>query len=861
VPSVAAPIAQSSNATDASKDTGQLDADATNPNTLKLPTPQLTPPSTLGPPTSLTIDDGVPPGFDSLESGGDDSGGVFGFGDDVPAGFENLAGPQIQYVDIYFNERKIGATSITATPEIVTFDNPAEVAQMLSSLKSSVPIETLLVGPFDTNGHLICYTTGDPPGCGFVEADPVAIIYNESDLRVDLFIAPELQSVQSLERLRYLPVAGRKNTSILSVYTVASKLEDEDADIDFSARSLLGYGRGNFSIEADYNSRSERKRLREFKLTHFFNDYEIQAGTYFTSTGGALSDVDLIGGSFATSYKSRIDLERAFSSELVVFLQRESVVQIAIDDRIYAGGSYEAGNQALDTTALPDGTYQVQIRIVDPVTGTRVETRAFTKSALIPPKGTSVIGTSVGNVLEYDGDNALPDVTNVSVVGFSLANRFTDQSAYKLGLLQFGTQSFFQTEFIYLGESFSLQLAASAGDDSTVASAFRVAFAHKGVSINLSSRTFASEFNPEEGSAYQQIFTNDYKQASASISKAFSRFSVGARASYRREEVDQGFTESNQYAVYYRQPVLRRKNLRGFVDANFQKDDVEKRLRLQFNLYFGRGQFNGGLNTAARRVDEQDWQYDWGLNAGWHSSNAQAWQWRAGANVRSEQGNRSAGINADVDHPWFAAGVATNWNEVASGETTQNSIASLGAHVGLDRKGLAVGGSDFAQAGVIIAVKGQPAGARFDVFVNNLKTASGEIGATQFIGLQPFERYSVKLVPQTTLSNGLGEEIHEFTLYPGTVERISITARQEILLVGTLIDESGELIANALMQTEPNPLIVDASGYVQAELPPGAVVPVKLADGSYCEFVVPDAGGEDILVMAEPIVCKAIPKP
>ncbi len=817
------------------------------------------------PPVSLSLDE-LPADRSSspAPATAEEATGMFGFDDDVPPGFENLAGPQTQYVDVYFNERKVGSTSITATAEVFTFDEPIEVAGMLQGIKDSASLHSLLAVSLDTNGHLICYTAGDPPGCGIVDADPVAAIFNDAELRVDLFIAPELQSVQALERLRYLPVPGSKNTSILSLYAVSSKLEDEDAALDVSARALLGYGRGNFSLEADYNSRTERQRLREIKLTHYFNDYELGLGTYSHSPGGGLADIDLLGGSFSTSYKSRIDLERAFSSDLIVYLPRRSVVQVAVDDRIYSGDSYDAGNQAIDTTALPDGSYEVEIRIIDPLSGSRTETRVFTKSTQIPPKGESVISVTAGNVIEFGDDDVLPEINNVSVAGFTLGNRLTDQSAFKLGLLQFGTQSFIQSEFLYLGERISLQLAASAGEDSTLASAFRVAYARSGVSLNITGNYFGSEFepgpDPSEQAAYQRMFPNDYQQVSASIGKAFKRFSLGARTSYRKEDTDVGINTSKQYSVYYRQPVFRQRNLRGFVDANLQQDDFDRRLKLQFNVYFGRGQWNGGIQTAARRTESEDWEHQWGADVGWHSASNRTLQWQTGTYLRSEQSFRSAGAHLDVEHPWFTAGIASDWNEASTGGTVQNSIASLSAHIGLDKKGGAIGGSDFAQAGVIIAVDGEPAGAKFDVFVNNIKIAAGQIGASQFIGLQPFERYSVKLVPQTTLSNGLGEDIHEFTLYPGTVERISITAQQEIMLVGTLIDESGEIIANALMQTEPNPLIVDASGYVQAELQPGKVVTVKLSDGSYCEFTVPSSAEEDIVVMAEPIECRAIEK-
>jgi len=404
-------------------------------------------------------------------------------------------------------------------------------------------------------------------------------------------------------------------------------------------------------------------------------------------------------------------------------------------------------------------------------------------------------------------------------------------------------------------------LSASLGDDETAAAEARASYAMNGITLNLGVNSFTSDFDTENRPEYELLFPADYQQVSASITKSFERFSLGARANHRKEDGENGSLSNDQYAVFYRQPLFRRKHLRGSFDANFQQDDVGRQLRLQFNLGFGRDRWSGGLRTAATRDENGDWAQGWGLDAGLRSSSQSPLQWQTGAYLRSEDRIESAGASLDVTHPWFTAGVATDRNELSSGATVQNSVATFSAHIGFDREGGAIGGSDFAQAGVIIAVKGEPAGDRFDVVVNNIKMASGVIGSSQFIGLQPFEHYSIKLIPQTTLSNGLGEEVHEFTLYPGSVERIAITAVQEVLLVGTLVDEDGEIISNALMQTEPNPLIVDANGFVQAELAPGAEISVKLADGGYCEFTVPDPGDEEILVLAEPIQCRVIPAP
>jgi len=200
--------------------------------------------------------------------------------------------------------------------------------------------------------------------------------------------------------------------------------------------------------------------------------------------------------------------------------------------------------------------------------------------------------------------------------------------------------------------------------------------------------------------------------------------------------------------------------------------------------------------------------------------------------------------------------MSTDINLDAGSGNDLNTIAFASAHFGADARGVALGGADFAQAGVIIDVKGEPAGSPFDILVNDFKTSTGEIGTQQFIGLRPFESYRIRFRPQTVLSNGLDKEDYEFTLFPGSVQRIEVLAEQKILLIATLVNRFGELIENALVEHGPNPVLIEEGGFFQAEVLPGETLVVKPVSGESCEFVVPPADGEEVVVVDEPILCR-----
>lgn len=783
--------------------------------------------------------------------------GRFQIADAAPAGFEALDGPQNTFIDVYFRDKKVGSTHVTVTVDELTFDEPSSVVALLDDITDVSRIEALLSAPLPTNADQLCYRENDPAGCGYLDVAEVGVIYSESDLRLDLFIASELQTLQDQGRVRYLPPPERNNASILSVYTVASDLAAQEDAIDVSARLLLGNGPVNLTAEADYNSRTDRQRLRELKLTHHFPDYDLVGGTYSYQPGGALSDIALAGASFNSSFKTRVDLEHAFSSELVVFLARRSVVQLAVDDRVYTGDSYGAGNQVLDTRALPDGTYEVEIRVIDPLSGSRSEKRLFTKSTQIPPRGETVFGITAGVPLIYDENDPLPETVDLTVLGASIGRRFNDQSAWRLGLLQFGRDSFVQSEFIYLGESVAAQLTATTGNKNTLATGFRLSYSAQDYSMNFSGEWFRSDIAAidEPGAT---LFPGDFRQLSVSLNRSFENFSIGARGSVRDEYEDTDNIDSEQYAVYLRRPVLHRKDLRGFLDLNYQYNNIERLIGVQLNLFIDRDRWTTLAAAELNRNDNDNYGHLFGVNTNLRSDSSASTEWVVGGYAQTTHRGESAGARLAVQHPRFNAGLSSDW-AVSDDKDSRNTVATLGAHLGIDRRGAAMGGADFSQAGLIVSVKGEPRGARFDIVLNGLKYSTGEIGSTQFIGLQPFESYSVKLIPQTILSNGIGHDTWEFTLYPGNVQRIDIIAKRKVLLIAAIVDESGELVTQAVVDRSPNPQLIQSDGLFQAEVEPGEVLRATRQDGTACEFSAPDANEkDDVLVVDSPLVCQHI---
>src|SRR5207247_1591607 len=93
----------------------------------------------------------------------------------------------------------------------------------------------------------------------------------------------------------------------------------------------------------------------------------------------------ILGVGVGTQFDTRVDRDQVFGNQLIVFLAQRSRVDILRDGRLLTSRSYEAGNQALDTAGLPDGSYEVVLRIQEFGGGAREERRFFIKNARIAP--------------------------------------------------------------------------------------------------------------------------------------------------------------------------------------------------------------------------------------------------------------------------------------------------------------------------------------------------------------------------------------------------------------------------------------------------------------------------------------------
>lgn len=777
---------------------------------------------------------------------------------DVPAGFESIGGATSNIVDLIYNGKNLGTVDITGNDETISFDDPTIVAYLLPEIKNADSLVELLSQEFDSNVDKICFAKQDPVGCGTLDAAPVALIYNSGLLSVDLFIAAELQSVARLDLTRYLARPGEKQSTILSVNTVASDFQGQEPSLDAATYGLIGYGNGYIQSGVDFSSNRNQFRLRDLSLNHYYRDHEVQLGAFSHTGGSGLLDIRLLGATFSSSLKTRLDLDYAFSTQLIVYLVRRSVVQIAVDDRVLTGDTYDAGNQTLDTRALPDGRYEVEIRIVDPVSGLRKETRIFTKNEQLPPLNESLYSFTAGVPLNHADQHVFPKMDDRRVLSVTWAKRVKEYSAIELGLHQVDDQVILNSKITLMDDHVTTQMGVSIAEHGTRIFSFRSGYLNRDFSAELSME-HATTGDDVEDSLLHEMIPNDYSQIGLSLNRSFGNTAVGVSSRYSRKLPESELNEdtkldSAQYALYLRRSILTKSDLRGSIDGRLQKDEIGTRASIRFNVFLGKPNWTTNIAYIAAQAENDEQSNQLTLESSWQHTTAKSSRWAVSAYANQLDENNSLGAQVKLEHPRFQAGWSSQWTNASAFGNTLNSVASLSMHLGVDELGGAFSGTDYAESGVIVDVQGQPVGAPYDIIVNGLKLSAGRVGSAQMVGLQPFEHYSIKLVPRGLLSNGIGESIYEFSLFPGNVERITVVAKNLVLLVTELVRENGDSVGNAVVEIDGNPLLID-SGIFQGELPQGDIITIRPEAGPPCRFEVPLSPGEDVFVTETALVC------
>ena len=771
---------------------------------------------------------------------------ALGIKEGIPHGFEQLATAKPSMLVVFYGGDILGTFPVHITPQQLVFDSPAAVTESIPALKDKAVTRQALAQPLPLNIDQLC-TLKRVEHCGRLNPETVGIIYDEAHLSAELFVASSLLTEVDTRGERYLPVP--KTADLSSVYGFRGAVNGSDIGTPvYTLSNNSTFSLGEKKLTTQTSATNQGVRFDQAALSAERNGTEASAGLLPSKPMQLISDRDIIGASYSTSRRTVLDTHKDEGNNILLYLPRQAFVSIYREGRLYSSRSYDAGNQQIDTSELPEGAYNLTLKIQEADGSTRTELRFFAKNLELPPPGSPTYYAQAGMIRKPAGsDSTIPQITGDPMVRVGSAYRLDDNLGVNSSVLGLRDRAITETGLFWVHSGLQLRgvgLVSTAGDLGAGASAFYTA---PKLSATVDVRQVWLTNAPLPG--YSDM-SHSYMQASGNLAYAVDeKVTLGVRGSYSRQDASVASSSLGPYAEWRIWQAGER--MLGVSAAGARTNNqTQGNILLNFSYRLGE---NGVSGTLGNGFGNQS-QGQFGNVRAWHEH-----QNEAGEHVQL-----GGGVSGDRKTQTF--GADAEWrNQI--GQVNGSIQKNVGENNGLNYGGsfsvnaaqmsddVFVGGAESDSSAVVIDTAGDVSG-KLNVFVNNSPRSMVTIGDKRVIYLSPFHSYSIRVAPQGDALLDLDSAERKVTLYPGNVVRLHWDVRQQYVISAKLVAEDGAPLAGALLQDSLEVIETSALGRLQAEITHMDQLRFMLRDGSACAVTLPaSTQTSPVHVYTQPLTC------
>lgn len=785
----------------------------------------------------------------------------------IPPGFAELARDHEMVVDLYFGGRDIGQVRVVVRPGLLTFSDPAEVASLVPNLDDSPELQQAFAGDLPTNASLVC-GEGKVPGCGELSPDLVGIIFDEDRFRVDLFVNRKWLRLIRPEQNIFLSTPAAPLSLTSSAGAALSGSSGTSPSYNVQNRTVIGFRNARIRSETSFASRLG------FVTDTFVGELDrpgtrYSAGLFWAPGLDLTGQRRILGAGAATQFDTRTDRESLEGTPLVLFLSQESRVDILVDGRLVASGAYDAGNNVLDTSSLPDGSYSLVLRIHERSGAVREERRFFAKNPQIAPLGQPIYFGYAGLLANTRRGRPI-SLSNNFFYQFGTARRLTTKLALDLSVIGTSKRPIAEAGAWFistLGRVRAAGLASAAGDRGMLV---QIASSQLGgVNVNLDLRriwshdgtplvplpTYVDTFDSAAPDP-RQTGEGSYMQASGSIGYQLGTAYLALTGSLRKDAAS-----AREYSIgpSVNWPVVDAHGLRIALQADAELTRTTTAGFIGATMLFTRSRYSVSSSLGRRSLTTRDgarpssWRAVGDTTAHLSYSGSGTDLSVAGGLTR-ELESATAHADAEVYSP-FGTARAQIFRGVEGGKRTQYGLSIQTGGV-LDRADAVVGGRELTESAVVVSVDGADARSKFDVLVNG--QARGRIagGGRLPLFLQPYHVYSVMLRPVGATSVFYDSAARDVTLYPGNVQHLQWHVQRLVTLFGRAVRENGAPVSDAMVKSQRGVGESNSDGYFQIDASDEDMLSFDNGDGSTCVVSIAGLKRQADYVPLGRVVCK-----
>jgi len=776
--------------------------------------------------------------------------------DKPPAGFEDLVRPQITEVDVYYGNEKIGNTLATYSPESIELSSPEEIALLIPHVIDPEAISQALTGQLDTNASEVCLSELQRE-CGIITPNIAGVIFNESRFHLYVFVNRLQLQPQGIVSNKFLPKISVPIISSVSAFSNSFSGEDGDASYTSAANHIISYGQSRFQAQWDYSD-TKNFSMRTLSTQHDDAGIAKEVGFFNSDTrfSSFTTNLDLVGARLYGSTKTRTDLDYSQATEIFLFLNSRSQVEVFKDEKLIDGGFYEAGNQQLDTLRLPSGSYPIRLRITDSSGDTREEQYFFVKTTSLPPQDQPLHYFEVGLLEKDDSEDTLPELSNSEIFRLGTAYRLQNHLGGSIEYLHSSDTDLVQGSLSYFGPGYVLQNSLMYGADSEWGAHFLGQYRRENFAINFDYRQVNSNQDENDFDIETRILPSDFSQGNISASIPFSKGQLTLRTQYNDKPNEDTRTS---YGLEYRYPLFYRNRftVEATLSTAFEEDDY----LIQSGLRITRNQPGKFLNIRpsylARKEDEksdqgpllfagltsinEDASYGQFTHTGFLSEELE----RSTVSVRSQ--NNSSYGRADVQLEWVDDEDRGSFTRFRGLQNT--NIFSEGSK-------FSFGGDRNANSGVVLDLKGQSSEEPFEIFVNGQPRGFTKAGGRTVLPLDAFQTYSIKIRSRSNDLLSFDEAPRKVTLYPGNVQTISYDVQPITVLITRILLADDTPASRVRIQNAIGYAVTDEDGWIQAEISGNAPLNITKSGNPVCTINLPELEIKQGIAFVDSIRCK-----
>jgi len=789
-----------------------------------------------------------------------------GFQSEAPAGFEALSQPQTTMLDIYFAGRSIGSTMATFSAKSVVIENPIEIVSSIPRLKEAEKVMSALSGPLSPNAHLVCPEDPDladdgAKDCGKLEPEIAGVILDESKFRLDVFVSPDFLDVYELGIPRYLPKSDAGPSLVSSFAAATSGSEKSNHVYNLRNQTIFGMGEARVRANSAYSS------TNQFFIDTVTGEYDDQgvrySGGMFRSLGmDNVGELKMIGGRYTTTTDTRMDLDVGFGNQLVIFLPRPAQIDIVKDGRLIGTRFYEAGNQTLDTSQLPDGAYDVTLRIRESGAEPREETHFYIKTASLPPKDAPLYFVEGGVVLSETKPH-WAQLTGVPIVHAGALFRLDDSYGVGGDLITSEHQAVGEIRGFYFAKNFRARASGvlSSELDLGVNASATGNFDKLTYSLSLR-RTWSGPTNSStaRGERMFDPISGSTTQGRANIGYPWANGQWGFQTLVQ-DSSGSDITYSFGPSVTY--PLFRSGAWGGVlrVDAARTQDETVATARVQ--VRFNEPSYSVGVTSSVQyddvrsgaNADSSDkMDADTSIGGGWRDQDLIPGDLSLTGSYYGETKKRTARLGASYLSNWgrYSLDSDRNWG---SGTPATRFSGNAASSFVTDGTSIAFGGRDRRDSGVVVALTGTAEDAEFNVLVDGSPHGTVRVGQELPLMLSPFKSYNVRVEPAGGDFVDFDSTQKSVTLFPGTVMTVSWAVNPIVAVFGKIVRPDGTPVKFARIEGATNGAFTDDFGFFQAELAEAGELVFRPTVGPPCKVVVKSLPTDQVYADLKELVC------